>query len=513
MRGSVVGRSPATTGNGAGVKTLHTRRQTRLSKFLVAILVVAGANLGLLGVAAGPGRVPRSLFSQHPIAGWSTNGPVHAVKIVGDIVYVGGDFSQVRGPGGSPVVARTNLFAINRNTGRDDPGLRRVHERHRARDRVRRHDVYVGGGFTTVNNTARRFIVVTRPGHRRAASVQPESAEPGLRPRRPRQLVSTSAASSTRSAASPRSRLALVDKTTGALDPTFNPAPDGAVRTFAFSPNGGRIYIGGDYLEHRRVSRSPSSSRSTRSPAPGSRCVFQQFAGPDARPRRRPERFHACTPRSAAHRVPATARTPGTPTPACACGATKPTVTIRPSSTRTARSTSASTRASAGNPLRHILGADAVTGVIDPNFQPNVNSFWGVWSIDAGSGTLAVGGEFTNFDGVAVQGIALLPSLFANDHTPPSDPTNLISTGHTSTTASLSWGGSTDNTQLSGYQVFRDGTQVGFSTSTNFTDGNLDAVDRVHLHGPRRRRERQRLGRRTAPVSVTTSLAARRRRC
>ena len=63
-----------------------------------------------------------------------------------------------------------------------------------------------------------------------------------------------------------------------------------------------------------------------------------------------------------------------------------------------------------------------MTGVIDPNFQPNVNSFWGVWSIDAGNGTLAVGGEFTNFDGVAVQGVALLPSLFANDHTPPTDP-------------------------------------------------------------------------------------------
>ena len=93
----------------------------------------------------------------------------------------------------------------------------------------------------------------------------------------------------------------------------------------------------------------------------------------------------------------------------------------------------------AGNPLRHIQAADAATGVTDPNFQPDLNSFWGVWSIDEGGGTIAVGGEFTTFDGVAVQGIALLPSLFADDHTPPSTPANLTSTGHTSSTATLTW--------------------------------------------------------------------------
>ena len=119
------------------------------------------------------------------------------------------------------------------------------------------------------------------------------------------------------------------------------------------------------------------------------------------------------------------------------------------------------------------MAADAASGVTDPNFQPDVNSFWGVWSIDEGGGTIAVGGEFTSFDGVAVQGIALLPSLFANDHTPPSTPTNLTSTGHTSNSVSLSWGASTDNTQLSGYKILRDGTQVGFSTTTSFTDSAL----------------------------------------
>ena len=135
---------------------LHTRFQTRLSKLLVAILVVAGANIGLLESAT-PAHAA-VVNSQHPIAGWSTNGPVHAVKIVGDRVYVGGTFDQVRGPGGSPVVARANLFAIDRNTGALIPGfVANTNGIVRALDSDG-NALYVGGSFTTLNTTTRRDI-------------------------------------------------------------------------------------------------------------------------------------------------------------------------------------------------------------------------------------------------------------------------------------------------------------------------------------------------------------------
>lgn len=56
----------------------------------------------------------------------------------------------------------------------------------------------------------------------------------------------------------------------------------------------------------------------------------------------------------------------------------------------------------------------------------------------------------------------------------PSAPGNLEVTGVTDTTVSLNWDESTDNVKVAGYSVYRNGSYVGWSATTDFTDTELD---------------------------------------
>jgi len=57
----------------------------------------------------------------------------------------------------------------------------------------------------------------------------------------------------------------------------------------------------------------------------------------------------------------------------------------------------------------------------------------------------------------------------------PTAPTNLVVTGHTSTTISLAWSAATDNVGVTGYRILEGTTQVGTSASPAFTITGLAA--------------------------------------
>ncbi|WP_139491767.1 glycosyl hydrolase [Brevibacillus dissolubilis] len=61
------------------------------------------------------------------------------------------------------------------------------------------------------------------------------------------------------------------------------------------------------------------------------------------------------------------------------------------------------------------------------------------------------------------------------DTTAPTAPGNLVSTGKTSSSVSLSWSASTDNVGVSGYDVYRGSTFVGSTSGTSYTDSGLAA--------------------------------------
>jgi len=66
------------------------------------------------------------------------------------------------------------------------------------------------------------------------------------------------------------------------------------------------------------------------------------------------------------------------------------------------------------------------------------------------------------------------PALPENE--PPTVPQNVAATALSATSASVTWSASTDNVGVTGYEVFRNGTLVGTSTSTSFTSTGLAAA-------------------------------------
>jgi hypothetical protein len=66
-------------------------------------------------------------------------------------------------------------------------------------------------------------------------------------------------------------------------------------------------------------------------------------------------------------------------------------------------------------------------------------------------------------------------SIRAVDSEPPSAVTTLAASGTTATGTGLTWSASTDNIGVTGYQVFRNGTQVGTTAGTAYTANGLSA--------------------------------------
>lgn len=60
-----------------------------------------------------------------------------------------------------------------------------------------------------------------------------------------------------------------------------------------------------------------------------------------------------------------------------------------------------------------------------------------------------------------------------SDGTAPSAPASLTATATSSTSATLSWSASTDDVGVLGYRIFRNGGQVGTSSTANFIDAGL----------------------------------------
>jgi hypothetical protein len=68
--------------------------------------------------------------------------------------------------------------------------------------------------------------------------------------------------------------------------------------------------------------------------------------------------------------------------------------------------------------------------------------------------------------------IEILPAL-PSDTTAPTAPSNLTATALSTNQVSLNWSASTDNVGVSGYKIFRNGTQITTSVNTSFSDNTV----------------------------------------
>jgi hypothetical protein len=361
------------------------------------VLAVATATT----VAAVPaGAVPVAVTTV-PAAGWSTNGPVYATVVIGNTVYAGGSFTQVRDQSGTQVVNRTNLAAFDRTTGAVRTGFAADTD---AKVRALATDgthLFVGGAFLTVGGVARKRVASLAPA---TGAVDPTfvanaSSNVYALFRRGAKLYVGGAYSGIGGYA--RTKLAAVSTTTGAVDPTFKPVVDNTVTAVAVSPDATTVYAGGQFTSLGGVAQSFFGAVSATTGLNTGR-VFtgaptDQVLALDVSPDGARVFTGSVANRAASYNTLNGARQWQVATDG---------------DVQAVRYFGGNLffgfhDGYAGDTTVHLLAVDAVSGILEP-WRPAINSFWGVWAIAAGTDSLAVGGEFTTFSGVRTQGIAML---------------------------------------------------------------------------------------------------------
>jgi chitodextrinase len=108
-----------------------------------------------------------------------------------------------------------------------------------------------------------------------------------------------------------------------------------------------------------------------------------------------------------------------------------------------------------------VIATTATTSYTDPSLPVSSAHSYTVKAFDAAGDTSAAS---TAVSASTTNGV---------DTTPPTAPTHLTTSGVTGDSATLTWTQSSDNTGVAGYNVYRNGTLVGTTTSASYTDIEL----------------------------------------
>ncbi len=365
-------------------------------RWLSALLAGTVTSFVLMPTASHADPVP---VSETPLNGWDVNGTVYAVEILGDTVYVGGQFTTALPTSGTSQ-PRANLAAFSLSTGALLSFRADTNQVVRAIEATGT-TVYVGGQFTTIAGTARnRLAAVNATSGAIVTTFNPNASGLVYALDSSAGVVYAGGAFTSMGGNSSVPRLAAVNGTTGAVIPAFDPNPDNTVRSVVVA--GTRVYAGGQFTGIAGTSRRNVAGVST---------VDGSVSGGDF--------SSTATGRGLALDV--------SPDGASLYGA------LGDGGNRVVawNTTSGSQRwrqkamgdvqavsYESGNvywgfhegfeddlTLR-LLASDADTGALE-NFSPTINTFYGVWAIDSSATAVVAGGTFTTVQGIATRGLAI----------------------------------------------------------------------------------------------------------
>ena len=145
----------------------------RGGRAILSALVVLAVAATALVLSSSSGQAQDAPTSVTPQATWQVNGEVHALHVVGDVLYIGGEFTAlIDGNGNS--VARENLAAINRVTGQ--PHFFSADTDSKVWALESSDDgstLYVGGNFRTIRGQDRNRLAAFNVSNGSFASFQP----------------------------------------------------------------------------------------------------------------------------------------------------------------------------------------------------------------------------------------------------------------------------------------------------------------------------------------------------
>jgi hypothetical protein len=193
-----------------------------------------------------------AVVQKKPSSVYGANGTVRVTLVVGNVTYLGGQFTAMVPNAGGTAVTRNHVAAVDTATGQLLPWNPNVNGTVYTLAANSAGDIYIGGTFTTAgatNATHKNLVEVDgstgQPISAFANSLRPNKAVRGLAVAPSGNLYVGGAFTS------PKRFAAEVNGTTGALIPAFSPVisntlgTSAEVRAVAVNPSGTRVILGG----------------------------------------------------------------------------------------------------------------------------------------------------------------------------------------------------------------------------------------------------------------------------